>query len=132
MVQRTKRSPSRSPRARHGVGPRAGPGCGIPCRVVYWAGPPVIGRASRPFIHSEFTLPRHNHRSDSRGPAGESARNPVVSMLLMAVFVVGGAIGLVTDWPAGPANLDWGVWVVVYGGYGFVISAALFHALTGR
>lgn len=59
-------------------------------------------------------------------------RTPIASMILMAVFVVGGAIALVADWPAGPANLDWGVWVVVYGGYGFVIAAALFHALTGR
>ena len=33
---------------------------------------------------------------------------------------------------AGPANLDWGVWVVLYGGYGYVISAAIFHARTGR
>ncbi len=53
-------------------------------------------------------------------------------MILMAVFLAGGSVGLVADWPAGPANLDWGVWVIVYGGYGFVISAALFHARTGR
>ena len=62
----------------------------------------------------------------------EEPRRPIVSMILMAIFLVGGAIGLVADWPGGPANLDWGVWVVVYGGYGFVISAALFHARTGR
>ena len=66
------------------------------------------------------------------GRADKPAGTPIVSIILMAVFLVGGAIGLVADWPAGPANLDWGVWVVVYGGYGFVISAALYHALTGR
>lgn len=63
---------------------------------------------------------------------GRPRRVPVISMILMAVFLAGGAAGLVADWPAGPANLDWGVWVIVYGGYGFVISAALFHARTGR
>ena len=77
-------------------------------------------------------------QADGRGPgaiegrAEEPRHTPIVSMILMAVFLVGGAIGLVADWPAGPANLDWGVWVVVYGGYGFVVSAALFHARTGR
>ena len=59
-------------------------------------------------------------------------RVPVVSMILMAIFLVGGSIGLLLDWPAGPYNLDWGVWVVLYGGYGFVIGAAIFHARTGR
>ena len=57
---------------------------------------------------------------------------PIVSMILMAIFVVGGSIGLLADWPAGPGNLDWGVWVVLYGGYGYVIGAAIFHARTGR
>lgn len=71
------------------------------------------------------------HREDS-GQSEQPRRIPIVSMILMAVFLAGGTIGLVADWPAGPANLDWGVWVLVYGGYGFVISAALFHALTGR
>lgn len=63
---------------------------------------------------------------------GEFPGFPTVSVILMAVFLVGGSVGLLVDWPAGPANLDWGVWVVLYGGYGFVISAALFHARTGR
>ena len=53
-------------------------------------------------------------------------------MILMAVFVVGGSVGLLARWPAGPANLDWGVWTVVYGGYAYVVLAALFHARTGR
>ncbi len=59
-------------------------------------------------------------------------RAPVVSIVLMVLFMVGGSIGLVADWPAGPANLDWGVWVVLYGGYGYVIAAAIYHARTGR
>ena len=59
-------------------------------------------------------------------------RIPIVSMILMAIFLVGGSIGLLVDWPAGPYNLDWGVWVVLYGGYGFVIGAAILHARTGR
>ena len=60
------------------------------------------------------------------------SRVPIISMILMAIFLVGGSIGLLVDWPAGPGNLDWGVWVVLYGGYGYVISAAIFHARTGR
>lgn len=71
-----------------------------------------------------------------RGVAGGTpeapTRPPVVSMILMAIFLVGGSIGLLVDWPAGPYNLDWGVWVVLYGGYGFVIAAAILHARTGR
>ncbi len=59
-------------------------------------------------------------------------RVPVVSLVLMAVFLIGGTVGLVSEWPAGPGNLDWGVWIVVYGGYLYAISAALFHAKTGR
>jgi len=74
--------------------------------------------------------------SETAGPdgAGPDAkpRVPIVSIVLMAVFMVGGSIGLVADWPAGPANLDWGVWVVLYGGYGYVIAAPIFHARTGR
>lgn len=55
-----------------------------------------------------------------------------MSILLMALFLVGGSIALVVKWPDGPAHLDWGVWVVVYFGYVFVVSASIFHLLTGR
>ena len=68
--------------------------------------------------------------SDGRPEA--PTRVPIVSMILMAIFLVGGSIGLLADWPAGPGNLDWGIWVVLYGGYGYVIGAAIFHARTGR
>jgi hypothetical protein len=53
-------------------------------------------------------------------------------MLLMAVFVIGGSVGLLVRWPPGPANLDWGVWLLVYGGYFYLVAAALFYARTGR
>lgn len=69
---------------------------------------------------------------DARGSDASRAPTPVASMILMAVFVVGGSVGLLARWPAGPANLDWGVWTVVYGGYAYVVLAALFHARTGR
>jgi hypothetical protein len=59
-------------------------------------------------------------------------RLPVVSLALMAIFVVGGSVALVVKWPPGPANLDWGVWTVVYFGYVYVVAAALFHVKTGR
>lgn len=74
--------------------------------------------------------------SGDGGPAPDRPQDdyrvPVVSLVLMAVFLVGGSVGLVVDWPVGPGNLDWGVWTVVYGGYLYVIAAALFHARTGR
>ena len=57
---------------------------------------------------------------------------PVVSLVLMAVFVIGGSVGLVVDWPPGPLNLDWGVWLLVYGGYAYVVIAALVHVRTGK
>ncbi|HXV59898.1 MAG TPA: hypothetical protein VEK15_04325 [Vicinamibacteria bacterium] len=59
-------------------------------------------------------------------------RLPVFSLVLMAVFLLGGSVALVVDWPPGPANLDWGVWIVVYFGYAYVIGASIFYVLTGR
>lgn len=59
-------------------------------------------------------------------------RLPVVSLVLMAIFVFGGSLALVVEWPPGPANLDWGVWVVVYFGYVFVVAASFFHVKTGK
>jgi hypothetical protein len=50
----------------------------------------------------------------------------------MAIFLVGGSVALVVDWPPGPAHLDWGVWIVVYSGYLYVIGASVFYVLTGR
>jgi len=57
---------------------------------------------------------------------------PVVSIVLMIVFVVGGSLMLVVDWPQGPANLDWGVWILCYGGYVYLIAASLFYVKTGK
>jgi hypothetical protein len=57
---------------------------------------------------------------------------PWISILLMAIFLVGGSVALVVDWPPGPAHLDWGVWTVVYFGYVYVIAASVFYVLTGR
>ena len=57
---------------------------------------------------------------------------PKISVALMILFVVGGSLGLLIDWPAGPAHLDWGVWLLVYGGYLYVVGAALFYVKTGR
>jgi hypothetical protein len=59
-------------------------------------------------------------------------RLPVISILLMAIFLVGGSVALVVEWPPGPAHLDWGVWIVVYFGYVYVIAASVFYVLTGR
>jgi O-antigen/teichoic acid export membrane protein len=57
---------------------------------------------------------------------------PTVSIFLMAVFVFGGSIMLVLPWPPGPANLDWGVWIVVYGGYIYLLVASIYYVKKGR
>ena len=59
-------------------------------------------------------------------------RTPSLSIALMAIFVVGGSVGLLAEWPPGPGNLDWGVWVVLYGGFLYVIGAVLLYVRTGR
>lgn len=69
----------------------------------------------------------------ARGPQQFHApRLPRVSVVLMILFQLLGSIALVVDWPPGPANVDWGVWVVIYGGYLFVVGSALFYAKTGQ
>jgi len=50
----------------------------------------------------------------------------------MIIFVVGGSIVLLLDWPMGPFHLDWGVWLLAYFGYVYLIAAALFYAKKGR
>ena len=67
---------------------------------------------------------------ESHGSA--HGRVPRITLMLMALFLVGGSLGLLIDWPAGPANLDWGVWLMVYGGYIYVVAAAFFYAKTGK
>jgi selenophosphate synthetase-related protein len=67
---------------------------------------------------------------ESRGST--KVRVPRITLMLMALFLVGGSLGLVIDWPPGPANLDWGVWLMVYGGYIYVVAAAFFYAKTGK
>jgi len=63
---------------------------------------------------------------------GQRPQFPMVSVCLMVFFLVGGSVGLLLDWPDGPANLDWGVWILVYGGYAFVVAAATYHIKTGK
>lgn len=52
---------------------------------------------------------------------------PYVSIFLMALFLVGGSVIIVSKWPQGPANLDWGVWILTYFGYAYVIAASIFY-----
>ncbi|MFQ6037525.1 MAG: hypothetical protein ACE5LV_02795 [Candidatus Aminicenantales bacterium] len=59
-------------------------------------------------------------------------RFPVVSALLMGVFLGAGSLALVWKWPPGPANLDWGVWILAYFGYLYVIGASLFYVRKNR
>jgi hypothetical protein len=57
---------------------------------------------------------------------------PVISLVLMGIFLVGGSIMLLIQWPSGPANLDWGVWILAYFGYAYLIAAAIFYVKTDR
>ena len=59
-------------------------------------------------------------------------RLPVVSIALMILFAVGGSLMILVDWPAGPANLDWGVLILCYGGYAYLIGASIFYVKTGK
>jgi len=63
---------------------------------------------------------------------GVRPKLPKISLALMAVFLIGGSAALLVEWPPGPANLDWGVWIVVYFGYAYVVGASLFYVKTGR
>lgn len=77
-------------------------------------------------------------RRGEEGPAPElparegPAPVPWATLALMVLFLVGGSVGLVVAWPEGPANISWGVWAMVYGGYLYVVAAALFYARTGK
>lgn len=57
---------------------------------------------------------------------------PLVSILLMVIFLVGGSLILISKWPPGPANLDWGVWILVYFGYIYLIIASLYYVKKGK
>ena len=50
----------------------------------------------------------------------------------MVIFLVGGSLMLLLKWPAGPANLDWGVWILAYFGYLYIIAAAIFYVKTDK
>ena len=57
---------------------------------------------------------------------------PMISIALMIVFLLGGSLMILADWPAGPANLDWGVLILCYGGYAYLIGACIFYVKTGK
>jgi len=59
-------------------------------------------------------------------------RLPIISIALMIVFSLGGSLMILADWPAGPANLDWGVLILCYGGYAYLIGASIFYVKTGK
>jgi hypothetical protein len=57
---------------------------------------------------------------------------PLVSIILMILFVGGGSLMLLVEWPPGPGNLDWGVLILCYFGYAYLIAASLFYVKTGK
>ncbi len=62
----------------------------------------------------------------------DGVKLPVISIALMIVFSLGGSLMILADWPAGPANLDWGVLILCYGGYAYLIGASIFYVKTGK
>jgi selenophosphate synthetase-related protein len=50
----------------------------------------------------------------------------------MVIFLVGGSLMLLIEWSPGPKNLDWGVWILAYFGYAYVIAAAIYHVKTDK
>ena len=69
-------------------------------------------------------------RQDSENNGG--VKLPIISIALMIVFSLGGSLMILVDWPAGPANLDWGVLILCYGGYAYLIGASIFYVKTGK
>lgn len=69
----------------------------------------------------------NNTSNENGGP-----KFPIISGLLMIVFLVGGSVMMLFEWPAGPFNLDWGVLILCYLGYVYLIGATLFYAKTGK
>jgi len=59
-------------------------------------------------------------------------RLPLVSITLMVLFVVGGSVMLLVKWPAGPGSLDWGVLILCYLGYVFLMAASLLYVKTNK
>ena len=57
---------------------------------------------------------------------------PLVSIVLMILFLVGGSVMLLVKWPQGPGNLDWGVLILCYFGYVYLIAASIFYVKTGK
>ena len=45
----------------------------------------------------------------------------------MILFTLGGSLILAFDWPPGPGNLDWGVWILCYLGYAYLIAASIYY-----
>ncbi len=68
----------------------------------------------------------------TNGEKDGGVRLPIVSIALMIVFALGGSLMILFDWPPGPFNLDWGVLILCYGGYAFLIGAAIFYVKTGK
>ncbi|MFC1639895.1 hypothetical protein ACFL3B_03930 [Gemmatimonadota bacterium] len=66
------------------------------------------------------------------GEKNGGVKLPIVSIILMIVFSLGGSLMILVDWPAGPANLDWGVLILCYGGYAYLIGASIFYVKTGK
>jgi len=64
-------------------------------------------------------------------PSG-GVKLPIVSIALMVVVCLGGSLMILFQWPAGPFNHDWGVLILCYGGYAFLIGASIFYVKTGK
>lgn len=59
-------------------------------------------------------------------------RLPGISIALMIVYAVGGCLAIVIRWPPGPGRIDWGVWIVGYLSYFYIIAAALFYVYKNK
>ena len=57
---------------------------------------------------------------------------PFVSITLMIIFLIGGIFVILAKWPQGPGNLDWGVWILAYFGYAYIVGASLYYVKKGK
>ncbi|MEW6546684.1 MAG: hypothetical protein AB1446_07190 [Bacillota bacterium] len=61
--------------------------------------------------------------------SGEWVRVPWFRFIGMSLFLLLMALAPFVRWPAGPASLDWGVWMVCYFAYLVLLASSVAHVI---
>ncbi|THE11859.1 hypothetical protein E1I69_13310 [Bacillus timonensis] len=57
---------------------------------------------------------------------------PKLSILLMAIYLIGGIVIILVPMAPGPGNIDWDVMVISYMGYLYLVIATLIYYKMGK